>query len=190
MKTEKVADGKLSDIYLPLIVIVVVMVAVFGCRRYHTQQPEPDTATQERQQKETLMRINRQLVDKDAKKIADFAKHKGWKMQVSESGLWYMVYEHGKGIKATTDKVAEVAYTISLLDSTICYSSEQSGMKTFRLGQGGVESGLEEGVLLMHVGDKARFIMPPHLAHGLTGDDNCIPPRTIILYEVELLELK
>ena len=41
----------------------------------------------------------------------------------------------------------------------------------------------------MHEGDKARFIMPPHLAHGLLGDNHKIPARAIIIYEVELIKL-
>jgi FKBP-type peptidyl-prolyl cis-trans isomerase len=55
------------------------------------------------------------------------------------------------------------------------------------VGKGGVESGLEEGILLLHEGDKARFVLAPHLAHGLIGDENRIPPRSIIIYYIELL---
>ena len=60
---------------------------------------------------------------------------------------------------------------------------------SFKVGFGGVESGLEEGVLLLRTGDKARFIMPPHLAHGLIGDGDCIPMRAIIIYDVELVRV-
>ena len=107
-------------------------------------------------------------------------------MKTTDSGLWYMIYHSGQGEKAVTGKIATLEYTLSLLDSTVCYS----GQKEFRLGQGGVESGLEEGVLLMRTGDKARMVMPPHLAHGLTGDGICIPRRAIILYDVELVNIK
>jgi len=58
------------------------------------------------------------------------------------------------------------------------------------LGSGNVESGLEEGVLLMRVGDKALMLMPPHLAHGLTGDGDCIQRRAIILYDIELVSIE
>jgi FKBP-type peptidyl-prolyl cis-trans isomerase len=61
--------------------------------------------------------------------------------------------------------------------------------KTFLIGQGGVESGLEEGILLLQEGDKARFIMPPHLAHGLIGDRDKIPARATIIYDLELVSL-
>ena len=41
----------------------------------------------------------------------------------------------------------------------------------------------------MHVGDKMRFILPSHLAHGLTGDQTKIPPFSSVMYEIELLEI-
>ncbi len=49
------------------------------------------------------------------------------------------------------------------------------------------ETGKHE-VEMMREGEKARFIIPPHLAYGLLGDEKQIPARSIIVYEVELLE--
>jgi FKBP-type peptidyl-prolyl cis-trans isomerase len=136
------------------------------------------------------MQVNQQLVKEDYEEIKAFVANCGWDMQTTETGLWYMIYENGKGEKASTGKIATLEYTVSLLDSTVCYSSAVLGPKTFRIGRGGVESGLEEGVLLMRAGDKARMIMPPHLAHGLVGYGDCIPQRAIIIYEIELISLK
>ena len=174
-------------LFLPLFFIL-------SCgRSYNTQQPAQSTAEIERQKNEIVLRVNRQLVQEDAEEIEACSRRNGWQMKTTDSGLWYMIYQNGKGEKAETGKVATLNFTVSLLDSTLCYSSAQSGPKVFRLGQGraeGIESGLEEGVLLMRVGDKARMILPPHLAHGLTGDGNRIPQRAIILYDVELVSLQ
>jgi FKBP-type peptidyl-prolyl cis-trans isomerase len=78
---------------------------------------------------------------------------------------------------------------VSLLDGTECYNSDREGPKIFTIGRGGVESGLEEGILLMKEGSRAKFIMPPYLAHGLPGDGKRIPARAIIVYDVELISL-
>ena len=169
---------------------VFLLLSVFSCRRYNTQQPVQDASEFERQRQEILLRVNRELVEEDAQEIKAYAERNGWQMKTTGSGLWYMIYKNGQGEKAATGKIATLEYTLSLLDSTVCYSSEQLGQKIFRLGQGGVETGLEEGVLLMRVGDKARMIMPPHLAHGLLGDGVCIPRRAIILYDVELVSIR
>ena len=55
------------------------------------------------------------------------------------------------------------------------------------MGKGGVESGLEMAVLLMKDGQKGKFILPPHLGHGLIGDNDKIPPLAILVFDIELL---
>jgi FKBP-type peptidyl-prolyl cis-trans isomerase FkpA len=142
-----------------------------------------------RERQKKLVEINRILVKKDAAKIAAFVKRHNWDMTETQTGLWYMIYHKGEGAKARQGLVATINYKISSLDGTECYSSDETGPRQFKIGQGGVESGLEEGILFMHAGDSARFIMPPHLAHGLLGDNNKIPARAIIIYEVELIKL-
>ena len=53
-----------------------------------------------------------------------------------------------------------------------------------------IESGLNEAVKLMSAGDKAKLLLPSHLALGLVGDQDKIPPLAILYIDVELLEIK
>jgi len=138
---------------------------------------------------ENLIQANRGLVTIDQERIASYANRHQWDMQTSKTGLWYQIYEHGSGDSAKTGMVAHINYSVSLLDGTLCYTSDSTGEKSFLIGQGGVESGLEEAILMMRIGDKARFIMPPHLAHGLLGDEKKIPARSTIVYQVDLINL-
>jgi len=151
--------------------------------------PQQDVVDIGRIRNEVLITVNRELVEEDNERIRAFVESVGWLMKTTESGLWYKIYHEGNGEVAQTGMLATLEYTVSLLDGTVCYSSAQYGPLSFVLGRGGVESGLEEGILLLRVGDKARMIMPPHLAHGLPGDGDCIPQRAIIIYEVELISL-
>ncbi len=139
--------------------------------------------------KESLMRANKGLVTIDKERIEAFVKRHNWNMQTSGTGLWYQIYGHGTGDSAKIGLTAKINYQVSLLDGTICYSADSIGPKSFVIGHGGVESGLEEAILMMRVGDTGRFIMPPHLAYGLLGDDDKIPARATIVYNVELLNL-
>jgi FKBP-type peptidyl-prolyl cis-trans isomerase FkpA len=136
-----------------------------------------------------LVEVNRILIKKDQQKIIGYINRKGWIMEETETGLWYQLLENGKGIKAIPGKLATIEYTLTLLDGKTCYSSEKSGVKTFLIGKGNVESGLEQGILLLNEGSKARLILPPHLAYGLPGDGNCIPARAILIYELKLISL-
>jgi FKBP-type peptidyl-prolyl cis-trans isomerase FkpA len=165
----------------------LAMTSLFGIMSCHTT-PKEKTKEEIASQNETLLNVNKYLVGKDADLIRSYAERRGWKMTTTQTGLWYMIAQKGTGKAAVIGKMAEINYRISLLDGTLCYSSEDLGPKKFKIGQGGVESGLEEGILLMHEGDKANFVMPPHLAYGLMGDEKKIPARAIILYEVELLK--
>ena len=111
-------------------------------------------------------------------------------MKETKTGLWYHIDIEGEGELAVKGDVVELSYTIALLDGTACYSSDSLGNKQFKVGQGGVEPGLEEGILLLNKGAKATFIMPPHRAHGLVGDDDKIPGRKSIVYKVEVVDIK
>lgn len=138
--------------------------------------------------KESLEEINKSLIEKDDHLIRSYVNRRGWNMKKSETGLWYMIIEKGDESKVVEGDIVKYNYKLRLFDGTLCYSSDDLGPKTIIVGQGGVESGLEEGLLLMSKGSKGRFILPPHLAHGLIGDENKIPARAIIIYDIEILD--
>ena len=137
-----------------------------------------------------LMKVNRMMIDKDSDLIASYTKRRHWNMNVTKTGLWYWIYRNGEGQTVQFDQQVTLKYKLSLLDGTLCYSSDSTGLKKFRAGRGGVESGLEQAILLMRKGDKAYFILPPHLAHGFLGDQKCIPARSIIVYDCEMIDIK
>lgn len=168
---------------------VIILLLLLGCQSGSNTDYVPPTNEKEKQQKETMMEVNKRLVKKDSEIIESYVERVGWNMTETKTGLWYQIYEEGQGQKAKAGLNASIAYTVHLLDGTLCYKVNKENPKTFKIGQGGVEAGLEEGILMLREGSKARFIMPPHLAHGLLGDENKIPSRAIIIYDVTLLSL-
>jgi FKBP-type peptidyl-prolyl cis-trans isomerase FkpA len=167
-----------------IIITLLAQFLVFSCIQ-PSSPPEDKSGKQEKKQVE---KINKVLVQKEDEVIQNFIERRGWHMKETGSGLRYMIIKEGNGQPVQAGKDVTISYRLSLLDGTLCYSSGEQGLKTFRVGQGGVEQGLEEGILLLHVGDEARFILPSHLAHGLLGDGNRIPARATVLYEVEVIQ--
>jgi FKBP-type peptidyl-prolyl cis-trans isomerase len=165
--------------------IILVFFVFTSCNR--SKQNYTNKPTNDNQEK--LIEVNRVLVKKDRQKIIGFIKRKGWNMSESDVGLWYEILDSGDGDSAKTGMVANFEYKISLLDGTVCYDSHTDGRKSFLIGKGNVETGLEYGILYLREGSKARFIFPPYLAHGLPGDGERIPARAILIYEVELISL-
>ncbi|WP_444820497.1 FKBP-type peptidyl-prolyl cis-trans isomerase [Thermophagus sp. OGC60D27] len=139
---------------------------------------------------ETYININRKLVEREQETIEKFVVENQLDMKSTGTGLWYRIDDPGTGELIRKGEVVSLEYTIKLLDGTLCYDSEELGPKEFLVGRGGVEAGLEEGILMLKEGARASFIMPPHLAHGLIGDDGKIPSRAILLYNVEVVDVK
>lgn len=166
-----------------------VMLMAYGCGSKHNGH---GNSAAQQQQREELIEREKQMVKLESDNIDQYVKRQGWekKMKVSGTGLRYMFYKNGNGEKAGNEKFAKVSYKISLLDGTECYNSQKDGPKEFRIGRDNVESGLHEAVGMMRVGDKAIFILPSHLAHGLMGDFNKIPPKSSVVYDIELLDLR
>ena len=142
------------------------------------------------QMKEDMIRANKILMEKESAEIDAYAKNKGWTMKMTGTGLRYQIQREGKGDPVKAGQFVKVNYKIFLMDGTQCYSSEQDGAREFKVEQDNIESGLHEGIQLMSVGSKALFILPSHLAHGLTGDNDKIPPMSPVVYEVELLSVR
>ena len=109
-------------------------------------------------------------------------------VQVTDSGLQYNVITPADGPKpAATDNVT-VHYRGTLIDGTEFDSSYSRGEPTsFALDQ--VIPGWTEGVQLMNVGSKYRFVIPPELAYGERGAGGAIGPFETLVFEVELLAI-
>lgn len=163
--------------------LLAIVLFLHACGDKHRQQPPVV-------KQDPLLRANKQLVKEESLLIDNYIKRHGWEMEKTGTGLRYMIYQKGSGVKAQNGQIALIDYTVTLLDGTECYSSETSGPQEFLIGQDNVESGLHEAILLMKVGDKGKFILPPHLAHGLIGDMNKIPARSTIIYDVHLRSLR
>ncbi|WP_409415867.1 peptidylprolyl isomerase [Flavobacterium sp. PS2] len=109
----------------------------------------------------------------------------------TESGLRYQFIQRGDGKQAESGKTVAVHYEGSL-DNGKVFDSSYPRKKPieFRLGQGQVIEGWDEGIALLKVGDKARFVIPSHLGYGPAGAGGVIPPNANLIFDVELMDVK
>ncbi|MDX8398149.1 MAG: FKBP-type peptidyl-prolyl cis-trans isomerase [Mariprofundaceae bacterium] len=119
--------------------------------------------------------------------LAENAKKDG--VTVTASGLQYEVLKMGEGMKPkSTDKV-KVHYRGTLLDGKEFDSSYKRG-KPISFPLNGVIKGWTEGVQLMPVGSKFKFVIPAGLAYGENGAGKVIAPNSTLIFEVELLAIE
>ena len=128
----------------------------------------------------------------EAKKAAEAELDKlatGFKK--TESGLRYQIIQEGNGTKAEKGKNVSVHYKGQLADGTVFDSSYKRNQPIdFPVGVGQVISGWDEGIQLLKVGDKARFVIPSHLGYGSRGAGGVIPPDATLIFDVELMHVK
>ncbi len=104
--------------------------------------------------------------------------------------------KEGAGAEAKVGDTVEVHYTGKLTDGTVFDSSIPRGETfEFRLGEGRVIAGWEEGVKGMKVGEKRILTIPGSLAYGSRGVPNgqggyLIPPNATLVFDVELVSIK
>ncbi|MBN9286155.1 MULTISPECIES: peptidylprolyl isomerase [Flavobacterium] len=109
----------------------------------------------------------------------------------TESGLRYKMIQKGSGKKAEKGKIVSVHYSGSLENGAIFDSSYKRKQPIeFPLGRGQVIEGWDEGIALLQVGDKARFVIPSYLGYGSRGAGGVIPPDATLIFDVELMDVK
>jgi FKBP-type peptidyl-prolyl cis-trans isomerase FkpA len=167
---------------VPILIIVTSLVCM-SCR----DKIEQDTKTG-RISKEQLAEINRQLLIKDRERIINYINRKGLDMKETDTGLWYSESVRGEGSISNGDNVT-LEYTCSLLDGTLVYDSKEDGLMRFRVGKSDIPSGLNEGVKLLGKGSEAVLIIPGYIGYGLHGDENKIPARSILVYNIKVIEV-
>jgi len=109
----------------------------------------------------------------------------------TKSGLRYQIIQKGSGKKAEKGNQVSVHYKGQLTDGTVFDSSYKRNQPLdFQVGVGQVISGWDEGIQLLNVGDKARFVIPSNLGYGARGAGGVIPPNAVLVFDVELVDVK
>src|SRR5262245_41981077 len=98
----------------------------------------------------------------------------------------------GEGAEAKAGQTVTVHYVGTLTDGKKFDSSRDRGNQgfSFKLGAGQVIKGWDQGVAGMKVGGLRKLTIPPDLAYGDRGFPGAIPPRSTLIFEVELLGVR
>lgn len=104
------------------------------------------------------------------------------------SGLWYYDAKVGEGVAANPGSTVKAHYTGWLTNGTKFDSSlDKPNAQPIQFSLQGVIPGWTEGVGSMKVGGKRFLVIRPELGYGAKGVGS-IPPNSVLVFEVDLLE--
>ena len=167
--------------------------AVMKCLTDLNKRMQAKMQAQQKEQEEKRKIELAPIIAKNKKEGEAFLEQNEKKegVKVTDSGLQYKVLVVGPGTGPTPKDTStvKVHYKGTLLDGKEFDSSFKRNEPTeFPLNR--VIKGWTEGIQLMHVGDKFEFYIPYNLAYGEEGRGETIPPASVLIFEVELLEIK
>ncbi len=164
-----------------------VLLAMVSCGNGNQR---PDLPVDPEKYNRDLEGANRYYSQGEEMQIEDLILRNGWEMTRTGTGLRYMIYRPGSGRPVADKTIVRYHYKVSLINGRLCDDTSGSGPREIWIGHADVVSGLEEGMLLLRQGDKARFVIPSHLAYGWIGDSKSIPAKAVLIYDVEIIQVR
>ena len=170
-----------------ILFLYIISIGLLACEGDVQEAPKPDPNWNQ----DESIRMNATFAAEETEAIDAFlSRRPDWKMSKTGTGLRYFIYDSTKNEQPEVGDIVWVNFTVSLLDNKICYTSKRGEPESFMIEKSDIESGIHEGVQLLAIGERAKFILPSHLAHGLIGDLDQIPPLETVVYDIELVNFK
>lgn len=165
--------------------ILLLLLSAFSCEE---KPKNPQNPISKGEMKSSMETANRYLLNEEEEDIANYIKRHGLEMASTGTGLRYQIIKQGSEQRIEKGEEVALEYELHSIAGDLIYSSENDGIKSFVVGEGGVESGLDEAMAYLHRGDVAKLIIPFHLAYGLHGDDNRIPEYATLVYTIKIID--
>ena len=163
----------------------MLLLVLFSCDEKKPKQQPPVTKSE---MKNSMEKANRYLLNEEEEDIENYVKRHGLTMASTGTGLRYQILKQGSDKRIEKGERVTLEYELHSIAGDLIYSSENNGVKSFIVGEGDVESGLDEAMTYLHRGDVAKLIIPFHLAYGLHGDDDRIPEYATLVYTIKIID--
>lgn len=174
-----------THIHIAIFVLMLFTFLLAGCR----DQQTGSVVTSDKQPKDDkeapYIEGNKKILRWEDEEMSLFIKRYGWDMQRTGTGMYVQILNEGHGSSYQEGDDITLKYKTFLLDGEMVYSSDSTGLKTFKVAKSEEIEALHEAALMLRPGAKARLVIPSYLAYGVSGDGNKINGRVPIAMIVE-----
>ena len=164
---------------------LLLLLALVACG---DKTPKQQASVTKDEMKGSMEKANRYLLNEEEEDIKNYVSRHGLDMTLTGTGLRYQILNPGSDRLVKNGDEVTLEYELHSITGDLIYSSANDGVKNFVVGEGGVETGLNEAVTYLHYGDVAKVIIPFHLGYGLHGDDNKIPQYATLVYTIKIID--
>lgn len=133
--------------------------------------------------KEHFINANRTIAQSEETSINEYVARRKWDMQKLPEGVRLWEYEKGRGPKINVEDSVHIVYSVEAINGKLIYSDITDDYVAGRRQQ---MIGLDQAVLQLSVGSRAKVILPSNLAYGIGGDGDRIPQSAILVIDVKV----
>ncbi|HOI26821.1 MAG TPA: FKBP-type peptidyl-prolyl cis-trans isomerase [Paludibacteraceae bacterium] len=184
---KQINNRSLSKLFSGVGVGLLLLFLFSSCREDKPQVPANKLPKSTLNQ--DLIEMNRGFVELERADIRHYIDSLCLKMDSTGLGIRYHISKEGSKDTVAVGAEVTVRYSITMLDGMGC-DDLRDVEKTFKMGTGKVEKGIEEAVKLLHVSGEGEFIIPSYLAYGVSGYKDCVAPWSPIFCKINLIESK
>jgi peptidylprolyl isomerase len=131
------------------------------------------------------------VLENDVQTILDYLMSQGIHARKAQSGLFYTIDREGSGPNPLPGNMITVHYTGKLLNGTKFDSSYDRGEPiSFKIGSGQVIKGWDLGLRNFNKGSKGTLYIPSALGYGERGAPPAIPGKAILVFDIEVIDIK
>lgn len=163
----------------------MMLLALLSCEEKPRKPIENITKSE---MKSSMEKANRYLLNEEEEDIDNYVRRHGLTMVSTGTGLRFQIMKPGSERQVEKGDKVVLEYELHSIAGDLIYSSQNEGPKVFVVGDGSVESGLDEAMGYLHYGDVAKLIIPFHLGYGLHGDDHGIPEYATLVYTIKIID--
>lgn len=133
--------------------------------------------------KEHFINANKTIAQSEETSINEYIARRNWNMQKLPEGVRLWEYEKGNGPKINVEDSVHIVYSVEAINGKLIYSDIEDNYVAGRHQQ---MIGLDQAVLQLSVGSRAKVILPSNLAYGIGGDGDRIPQSAILVIDVKV----
>jgi FKBP-type peptidyl-prolyl cis-trans isomerase FklB len=170
--------------------IPIALLLLAGCSETE-ETPQPQAAQeQQSQEMQAPQEVSQPQVAAEPGQAYLYINAQKPGVKVMASGLQFEILKSGEGRSPSATSNVVTHYHGTLVNGDVFDSSVDRGTPAeFPVNR--VIAGWTEALQMMKEGDKWRLVLPPEIAYGERGAaGGLIPPNTVLVFEVELIEVK